>query len=51
MGVVSTYTIQGVQIAYYKFSSVGSEKFGYTGDGEGDTSLVQNGFKSRNRYF
>jgi hypothetical protein len=43
MGVVSTYTIQGVQIAYYKFSSVGSEKFGYVGSGEGDTSLVQNG--------
>lgn len=43
MGFISTYIIQGQEIAYYKFSSVGSEKFGYTGGGEGDEGLVENG--------
>lgn len=46
MGQVSSYTIQGVQIAYYQFSSVGVETFGYTGKGTGDSNLIINGLNA-----
>ena len=42
MGYISTYTIQGQTVAYYKFNSVGNEHFGYTGGGEGDEASVEN---------
>tara|TARA_E500000318_G_scaffold111024_1_gene128166 strand:- start:7924 stop:8577 length:654 start_codon:yes stop_codon:yes gene_type:complete len=42
MGSIKTYTLLNKEIAYYQFSAVGNEGFGYTGNGNGNFQSIIN---------
>ena len=46
MAGTGTYTIEGVEVPYITFGSVGVEEFGYSGKGSGNYQNILNGLNA-----